>query len=128
MKTRLYAMRRNTLSKDIRKHPHIHSLVNRELESPADKAFPEQVDIQLYESLFWATFKGLPDTCRQLLLMHWKDLNLQEISEELNTSESQVMDQKCACTQKFVEMVKSHKDYKLLTFSNLELNPEKTIK
>ncbi len=128
MKTRLYAMRRNTLSKDIRKHPHIHSLVNKELETPAEKAFPEQVDIKLYESLFWSTFKDLPDSCRQLLLMHWKDLNLQEISEELNTSESHVKDQKCACTQKFVQMVKSHKDYKLLSCSSLEMNPENTDK
>jgi DNA-directed RNA polymerase specialized sigma24 family protein len=128
MKSRLYAMRRNTLSKDIRKHPHIHSLVNKELESPADKAFPEQVDIKLYESLFWSTFKDLPDTCRQLLLMHWKDLNLQEISQELNTSESIVKDQKCSCTQKFVQMVKRHKDYKLLSFPSLEMNSENTNK
>ncbi len=128
MKTRLNTICRFILSKEIRKHSNNHSTINNELETPADKAFPEQVDINLYESLFWSTFKNLPKACRQILLMHWRDLDLQEISEELNTSESHVKDQKRACTQKFVEMVKRHKNYKLLTRSSLELNPENTNK
>lgn len=128
MKTLLYTMRRVILSKDIRKHSNNLSTLNTLEETPADKSFPEQVDISLYESLFWSTFKNLPDTCRQVLLLQWNDLNLQEISEELNTSESHAKDQKCACTLKFVEMVKRHKDYKQLTSSSLEMNPENTNK
>ena len=115
MKTRLYTKRW--------KHYNDRSPIIGESETPADKAFPEQADIQLYESLFWSTFKNLPDTCRQVLILHWKDLNLQEFSKELNTSESHAMAQKWACTQKFVEEVKSHKDYKLLCSSTLASNP-----
>jgi len=111
-------------STDISKQANVHSHDKNKHETPADKAFSEQVDIKLYESLFWSTFKNLPDTCRQVLLMHWRDLDLQEISRELNTSESHVKNQQCSCTQRFVEMVKSHKDYKMLKFSKLELNPE----
>jgi len=128
MKTRLYTMRRFILSKEIKRHSNNHSSISSELETPADKAFPEQADINLYESLFWSTFKDLPEACRQVLLMHWRDFNLQEISEELNTSESHVKVQKCDCTQKFVEMVKRHKNYKLLTSSSLELKPENSDK
>jgi len=87
-------------------------------------AFPEQENLKLYESLFWLTFKGLPEDCRQVLILHWKDLNLQEMSKELNTSESLVLEQKSACTHIFVEEVKNHKDYKLLNGSALASNPE----
>lgn len=83
-------------------------------ESPADRAFPEHTDIKLYESLFWSTFNDLPDKCKQVLLMHWSDLNQQEISNKLNTSEALAKEQTCACTQKFIQKVKLHKDYKLL--------------
>jgi DNA-directed RNA polymerase specialized sigma24 family protein len=117
-------MRRNILSRDNKKHSYAYRPQLRETETPADKAFPEQTDIQLYESLFWSTFKNLPETCRQVLILHWKDLDLQEISTRLNTSEADAMDQKCACTLKFVEMVKSHKDYELLRCTTSAFNNE----
>jgi len=120
MKTRLY-----THSK---KYSNDLSLEFGENETPADKAFPKQADIQLYESLFWSTFKDLPDACRQVLILQWKDLNLQEISKELNTCESHAKVQKCTCTKKFVDLVKSHKDYELLSYTTTALNPQNTDK
>lgn len=128
MKTMIYAICRNQWSKRVRRLPREVPLVLSEHETPADAEFPGHMDIHLYERLFWTTFKDLPETCRKVLLLHWKNYNYKEISKLLNISESYVRKRKSLCTNRFVDMVKKHKEYDLLTKSTTEIEAEKKAK
>lgn len=115
VKTLLYAICKNLWRNNLRRR-------NKELpfEIPVHKdltepEFPEYNDIELYESLFWTTFKFLPETCRKVLLLFWREYTHHEISRLLNRSEGYVRKRKSMCTRKFIEMDKTHKDYVLLT-------------
>lgn len=128
MKTMIYAICRNQWSKRVRRLRREVPLVVSDHERPADAGFPDHMDIHLYERLFWTTFKDLPETCRKVLLLHWKDHNYKEISKLLNISESYVRKRKSLCTNRFVDMVKQHKEYSLLTKSTTELESEKNAR
>jgi DNA-directed RNA polymerase specialized sigma24 family protein len=79
--------------------------------SPADKAFPDHTELELYERLFWNTFSRLTETSRKILLLHWEDCSIHEISEILSLSEAFVEKWKLLSTQIFIEAVKRHEDY-----------------
>lgn len=81
------------------------------LKTPAEKAFPDHNLIKLYESIFWNSFKELPNTCKEILLLHWKEHNNKEIGILLSINEESVNQQKSACTRQFLEVVMSHQDY-----------------
>jgi len=79
--------------------------------SPADKAFPNHTEIQLYERLFWSTFSHLTEISRKILLLHWDNYSIDEISEILNVSEAFVEKWKLLSTHIFIKAVKNHEDY-----------------
>jgi len=83
----------------------------------AESVFPDHKNIKLYESLFWSSFKGLPVTCKKLLLLHWKEYNNTDIGNILHIDEESVNQHKATCTKQFLEKVMNHRDYSLFTKS-----------
>lgn len=125
VKTLLYSICKYQWSKKRRskaRETHYKSSDHEEVMQPD---FPEQEDIRLYEKLYWATFNFLPETCRKVLLLFWSGYSYLEMGKVLNRSEGYLRKRKSLCTGKFVEMVKSSKEYHLLTNSTIELNSKK---
>lgn len=127
MKTILNTIKisRNQWSNRVRKLKKEISLDIFHPETPADAVFPNHLEIQLYERLFWTSFNELPETCRKILLLHWKDHSPHEINDLLQISESYVKKQKSICTQHFVMAVKNHKEYELMTKSTLKIKSKR---
>lgn len=128
MKTLLYAISKNLWSKRLRRIKREQQFTIPDHDIMVEAHFPEQGDMELYENLFWSTFKDLPETCRKVLKLYWDNLNPQEISKLLNRTEGYVRKRKSTCTERFVDAVKSHKEYVRLTKSTIDIDSERNRK
>jgi DNA-directed RNA polymerase specialized sigma24 family protein len=97
----------NRLRRNTREAPAImeeyHDLLNPD--------FTEEMDVGLYEDLFWNTFKKLPRTCRNVLKLHFSEHTNAEIARILNLSEAYVRKRKSLCTRRMIDEIRGHKDY-----------------
>lgn len=119
IKTMLYVLSKNRWSKVLRKQKRVEPFWLAIHDEGQELPFPEAGDLKLCEDLFWSTFNTLPETCRKVLMLKWREYNTREISKMLNIDVDYINKRKSQCTKTFVSKVKSHKDYALLADSSL---------
>ena len=100
-----------------------------ELHDPVtEPLFPEQQDMSLYEQLFWGTFSRLPRSCKEILLLSFRNFRNQEIATMLKRTEGYIRKRKSDCTRKMKEEIRQSGEYRKLmglpdTTSNRKESP-----
>ena len=95
-----------------------------ELHDPVtEPLFPEQQDMSLYEQLFWGTFSRLPRSCKEILLLSFRNFRNQEIATMLKRTEGYIRKRKSDCTRKMKEEIRQSGEYrKLMDLPDTTLN------
>lgn len=111
IKTLLYAVCKNRWKYRSRMNHRIVSLNADQHDVVEEPGFEEMNDTGLYEKLFWGTFNKLPKTCREVLILHFRNHQNSEIARLLNLSEGYVRKRKSVCTRKMIDTIKRTGEY-----------------
>ena len=84
--------------------------------------YAERDDLGLYKKLFRENFKKLPQTCREILALHIKDLQNSEIARLMKLTEAYVRKRKSNCTRMMIKAIQKTSEYhKLMGLSKSSL-------
>jgi RNA polymerase sigma factor (sigma-70 family) len=99
--------RLRTLNREVPYRPEQHDPLTEPL-------FPEAQDLNLYEQLFWNTFRELPKSCKEILLLSFRNIKNSEIARILGRTHGYIRKRKSACTRKMREQIINSPAYRKL--------------
>ncbi len=105
----LIAMCKNLWLVELRKRSFEEESQDDSLATQND--FSENYDRQLYWKIIRENYRQLDTVCQTVLKLTWREIPLEEIAKEMNTTYSYAKKLKCECNQKFIEGIKLHPEY-----------------
>ena len=122
--TLVYALCKKTWKQHLEKQVAVNNYHLRKLESTPDWDFTEEVDQQLYQEIFWESFKQLEIVCQEILEGYLKEISPMEIAEKLGYSYGYIRKRKSMCHGFLMKMIQNHPIFKRIKQSELALDIE----
>jgi len=122
--TLVYALCKKTWKQHLEKQVAVNNYHLRKLESTPDWDFTEEVDQQLYQEIFWESFKQLEKVCQEILEGYLKEISPMEIAEKLGYSYGYIRKRKSMCHGFLMKMIQNHPIFKRIKQSELALDIE----
>jgi RNA polymerase sigma factor (sigma-70 family) len=122
--TLVYALCKKTWKQHLEKQVAVRNYHIRKLESSPEWDFTEEVDQQLYQEIFWESFKQLDKVCQEILEGYLKEISPKKIAEELGYSYGYVRKRKSMCHGFLMKMIEDHPVYIKIKQSELTLDIE----
>jgi len=122
--TLVYALCKKTWKQHLEKQVAVNNYHVRKLESTPDWDFTEEADQQLYQEIFWESFKQLEKVCQEILEGYLKEISPKEIAEKLGYSYGYIRKRKSMCHGFLMKMIQNHPTFKKIKQSELALDIE----
>ncbi|MCK5068445.1 MAG: sigma-70 family RNA polymerase sigma factor [Bacteroidales bacterium] len=122
--TLVYALCKKTWKQHLEKQVAVRNYHMRKLESSPEWDFTEEVDQQLYQEIFWESFKQLDKVCQEILEGYLKEISPKDIAEQLGYSYGYVRKRKSLCHGFLMKMIEGHPTFIKIKQSELTLNIE----
>ena len=122
--TLVYALCKKTWKQHLEKQVAVRNYHMRKLESSPEGDFTEEVDQQLYQEIFWESFKQLDKVCQEILEGYLKEISPKDIAEQLGYSYGYVRKRKSLCHGFLMKMIEGHPTFITIKQSELTLNIE----
>jgi len=122
--TLVYALCKKTWKQHLEKQVAVNNYHVRKLESSPDWDFTEEVDLQLYQEIFWESFKQLEKVCQEILEGYLKEISPKEIAEKLGYSYGYIRKRKSMCHGFLMKMIQDHPTFRKIKQSELALDLE----
>ena len=122
--TLVYALCKKTWKQYLEKQVAVNNYHVRKLESSPDWDFTEEVDQQLYQEIFWESFKQLEKVCQEILEGYLKEISPKDIAEKLGYSYGYIRKRKSMCHGFLMKLIEGHPTYIKIKQSELMLDIE----
>ena len=122
--TLVYALCKKTWKQHLEKQVAVRNYHVRKLESSPEWDFTEEVDQQLYQEIFWESFRQLEKVCQEILEGYLKEISPKEIAEKLGYSYGYIRKRKSMCHGFLMKMIEGHPTYIKIKQSELTLDIE----
>ena len=122
--TLVYALCKKTWKQHLEKQVAVNNYHVRKLESSPEWDFTEEVDLQLYQEIFWESFKQLEKVCQEILEGYLKEISPKEIAEKLGYSYGYIRKRKSMCHGFLMKMIQDHPTFRKIKQSELALDLE----
>jgi RNA polymerase sigma factor (sigma-70 family) len=122
--TLVYALCKKTWKQHLEKQVAARNYHVKKLESTPEWDFTEEVDQQLYQEIFWESFKQLDKSCQEILEGYLKEISPKEIAEKLGYSYGYVRKRKSMCHAFLMKMIQDHPTFIKIKQSELTLDIE----
>ncbi|TFH25077.1 MAG: sigma-70 family RNA polymerase sigma factor [Bacteroidia bacterium] len=122
--TLVYALCNKTWKQHLEKQVAVNNYHVLKLESSPEWDFTEEVDQQLYQEIFWESFKRLEKVCQEILEGYLKEISPKDIAEKLGYSYGYVRKRKSMCHGFLMKMIEGHPTYIKIKQSELTLDIE----
>ena len=124
LSTLVYALCKKTWNQHLEKQVAVRNYHVRKLESSPDWDFTEESDKQLYQEIFWESFKKLEKVCQEILEGYLKEISPKEIAEKLGYSYGYIRKRKSMCQSFLMKMIQGHPTFKKIKQSEVTLDIE----
>jgi RNA polymerase sigma factor (sigma-70 family) len=122
--TLVYALCKKTWKQHLEKQVAVNNYHARKLESTPEWDFTEEVDQQLYQEIFWESFRQLEKVCQEILEGYLKEISPKDIAEKLGYSYGYIRKRKSMCHGFLMKMIEGHPTFKKIKQSELALDIE----
>jgi RNA polymerase sigma factor (sigma-70 family) len=122
--TLIYALCKKTWKQHLEKQVAVRNYHVRKLDNSPDWDFTEEVDQQLYQEIFWESFKQLEIVCQEILEGYLKEISPKDIAEKLGYSYGYIRKRKSMCHGFLMKMIENHPTYIKIKQSELALDIE----
>ena len=122
--TLVYALCKKTWKQHLEKQVAVNNYHLRKMESSPDWDFTEEVDEQLYQEIFWTSFKQLEKVCQEILEGYLKEISPKEIAAKLGYSYGYIRKRKSMCHRFLMKMIQDNPTFKKIKQSELALDIE----
>jgi DNA-directed RNA polymerase specialized sigma24 family protein len=122
--TLVYALCKKTWEQHLEKQIAVRNYHVRKLESSPDWDFTEETDQQLYQEIFWESFKKLEKVCQEILEGYLKEISPKDIAEKLGYSYGYIRKRKSMCHNFLMKMIQGHPTYKRIKQTEMSLDIE----
>ena len=88
----------------------------------SEPEFEYNTDKDQVRELFWNIFNTLPEMCRKILLLNFKEYSIRNIASELNVKPGYVKTRKSNCKQTLIERITTSSEFKQLRKEEVEIS------
>jgi len=96
----------------------------RKLDASPEQDFTEDVDQQLYQEVFWESFRQLDKVCQDILEGYLKETSPKDIAVKLGYSYGYVRKRKSMCHSFLMKTIENHPTYIKIKQTELTLDME----
>lgn len=122
--TLVYALCKKTWKQQLEKQVAVRNYHVRKLENSPDWDFTEEIDQQLYQEIFWESFKKLEKVCQEILIGYLKEFSPKDIAAKLGYSYGYIRKRKSMCHSFLMKMIQDHPTFKKIKQTELTLDIE----
>jgi RNA polymerase sigma factor (sigma-70 family) len=122
--TLVYALCKKTWKQQLEKQVAVRNYHVRKLETSPDWDFTEESDQQLYQEIFWESFRKLEKVCQEILGGYLKEFSPKDIAAKLGYSYGYIRKRKSMCHSFLMKMIQGHPTFKKIKQSELTLDIE----
>ena len=122
--TLVYALCNKTWKQHLEKQVAVRNYHVRKLESSPEWDFTEELDQQLYQEIFWESFKQLENVCQEILDGYLKEISPKDIAKKLGYSYGYIRKRKSMCHGFLMKLIESHPTFIKIKQSELTLDIE----
>ena len=122
--TLVYALCKKTWKQQLEKQVAVRNYHVRKLENSPDWDFTEESDQQLYQEIFWESFKKLEKVCQEILIGYLKEFSPKDIAAKLGYSYGYIRKRKSMCHSLLMKMIQDHPTFKKIKQTELTLDIE----
>jgi len=120
--TLVYALCKKTWKQHLEKQVAVRNYHVRKLDSSPEWDFTEETDQQLYQNIFWESFRQLEKVCQEILEGYLKELSPRDIADKLGYSYGYIRKRKSMCHSFLMKMIQNHPTFKKIKQTELTLN------
>jgi len=120
--TLVYALCKKTWKQHLEKQVAVRNYHVRKVESSPEWDFTEETDQQIYQNIFWESFRQLEKVCQEILEGYLKELSPREIAEKLGYSYGYIRKRKSMCHSFLMKMIQDHPTFKKIKQTELTLD------
>ncbi len=120
--TLVYALCKKTWKQHLEKQVAVRNYHVRKLETSPEWDFTEETDQQIYQDIFWESFKQLEEVCQEILEAYLKELSPRDIAEKLGYSYGYIRKRKSMCHSFLMKMIQNHPTFKKIKQTELSLD------
>lgn len=122
--TLVYALCKKSWKQQLEKRVAVGNYQVRKLESTPDWDFTEDVDQELYQEIFWESFKQLEKVCQEILEGYLKEISPKDIAEQLGYSYGYIRKRKSMCHGFLMKLIEGHPTFIKIKQTELTLDIE----
>lgn len=122
--TLVYALCEKSWKQQLEKRVAAANYLVRKLENTPDWDFTEDVDQELYQEIFWESFKQLEIVCQEILEGYLKEISPKDIAEQLGYSYGYIRKRKSMCHGFLMKLIEGHPTFKKIKQTELILDIE----
>jgi len=119
--TLVYAICKKTWKQHLEKQVAARKYHKKRLELSPDWDFSEDADMQLYQEIFWESFKQLEEVCQEILEGYLKEISPKDIAKRLGYSYGFIRKRKSMCHSFLMKMIEGHPTFKRMKQNELSL-------
>jgi len=120
--TLVYALCKKTWKQHLEKQVAVRNYHVRKLDSSPEWDFTEDTDQQLYQNIFWESFRQLEKVCQEILEGYLKELSPRDIADKLGYSYGYIRKRKSMCHSFLMKMIQNHPTFKKIKQTELTLD------
>lgn len=120
--TLVYALCKKTWKQQLEKQVAVRNYHVRKLDSSPEWDFTEETDQQLYQNIFWESFRQLEKVCQEILEGYLKELSPRDIADKLGYSYGYIRKRKSMCHSFLMKMIQNHPTFKKIKQTELALD------
>lgn len=109
--TLVYALCNKKWKQQLEKKSAANNYHTRKLDTSPDSDFSEDADQQLYQEIFWGSFKQMDKVCQDILECYLKEISPRDIAAMLGYSYGYVRKRKSICHSYLMKLIGNHPDY-----------------
>lgn len=114
VKTLLYAVCRNQWKYRLREQKRKVPIHQIDVDPAIHPDFDENSDLAFYEQLYWNIYQSLPLTCRNILLLYFREFSNLKIAAVLKVKEGYIKKRKSLCKRTLIEKLTAHSEFRRL--------------
>jgi RNA polymerase sigma factor (sigma-70 family) len=120
--TLIYALCNKIWKQYLEKQVAVRNYRVRKLDDSPEWDFTEEVDQQLYQEIFWESFKQLDKVCQEILEGYLKEVSPKDIAKMLGFSYGYVRKRKSLCHGFLMKMIEGHPTFKKIKQDELTID------
>ena len=120
--TLVYALCNKKWKQQLEKQTAVRNYHVRKLDTSPERDFTEDIDQQMYQDIFWESFRKLDKVCRDILEEYLKEISPRDIAVKLGYSYGYVRKRKSLCHSYLMKMIENHPTF--IKIKQTELTPD----